>query len=152
MSPSDCKAAVVREWLTKAEGDLAAAKTLEIAGNRDNALYHAQQCAEKSWKAFLTWNDQPFRRTHDLEELGAACAALDASLVELAKESEALTDFAWRLRYPGDPYVIADGEVEAMIRLAAAVLAQVQARIPEPARPTQGESPNEPATSEEPTQ
>lgn len=143
MSPSDCKAAVVREWLMKATGDLAAANTLESVGNSDNALYHAQQCAEKSWKAFLTWSDQPFRRTHDLEELGAACAALDASLGELAKEAEALTDFAWRLRYPGDPYVISDGEVEAMIRLAAEVLEQVQSRLPAAAPTVQSESARE---------
>lgn len=101
MSPAEVKAGVVREWLLKAAEDLDAARTLENAGNRNNALYHCQQCAEKCWKAFLTWRDLPFRRTHDLEELGTACATLDHSLVVLAKQAEALTDFAWRTRYPG---------------------------------------------------
>ena len=88
MSPIEVKTGVVREWLAKAAGDLNAAKVPANAGNKDNALYHCQQCAEKSWKAFLTWSDRPFRRTHDLEELGAACATLDDSLIVLAKQAE----------------------------------------------------------------
>ena len=140
MSPIEVKAGVVREWLVRAAGDLDAAKTLANVGNQDNALYHCQQCAEKSWKAFLTWSDQPFRRTHDLEELGTAGAKLDDSLIVLAEQAEALSDFAWRLRYPGDPYVIAEGEVAAMILLAAEVLKQIQVRLPAEARlePTLG--------------
>lgn len=133
MSPAELKAEVAREWLEKAASDLDAARILANANNIDNALYHCQQCAEKSWKAFLTWNDQPFRRTHDLEELGKACASIDATLVELATEAESLTDFAWRLRYPGNPYVVAQNELANMIRLAAEVLSQVQSRLPEEA-------------------
>ena len=134
MSPADVKAGVVREWLVKATGDLDAAEVLANAGNGDNALYHCQQCAEKSLKAFLTWGDRPFRRTHDLEELGFACLELDSSFANFAKRAETLTDFAWRLRYPGNPYVFGDGEVEAMIGLAAEVLDQIQSRLPAVAR------------------
>ena len=42
------------------------------------ALYHCQQAAEKALKGFLAFHDHPFRRTHDLRELG---------------ESEAISDF-----------------------------------------------------------
>ena len=34
------------------------------------ALYHCQQAAEKALKGFLAFHDHPFRRTHDLRELG----------------------------------------------------------------------------------
>jgi len=36
------------------------------------AAFHAQQAAEKSLKAFLYWHEVPFRKTHELEELGRA--------------------------------------------------------------------------------
>lgn len=35
---------------------------------------------EKSFKALLAWHDVPFRKTHDLEAIGAACLEIDASL------------------------------------------------------------------------
>jgi hypothetical protein len=34
------------------------------------------------------------------------------------------------MRYPGDPYMVEDGELSAMIALAASVLAEVQSRVP----------------------
>ena len=36
-----------------------------------------QQAAEKSLKAFLTWHERAFRRTHELEELGEDYRAID---------------------------------------------------------------------------
>ena len=53
MKPSEARTIETREWLGKAAEDLASA-----------------QAAEKSLKAFLTWYERTFRRTHDLEELG----------------------------------------------------------------------------------
>ena len=130
MNPIECRERETREWLAKAAGDLASAQLLFAGGQIDNALYHCQQCAEKSLKGFLAWHEQPFRRTHDLEELGAACVSLDPSFGPIAEEADALTDFAWRSRYPGNPYVLAAGEVVAMLDLAKRVLAQVQSRLP----------------------
>ena len=48
-----------------------------------NALFFCQQAAGKSLKAFLTWHERAFRRTHDLEELGEACRAVDSTLAAL---------------------------------------------------------------------
>ena len=31
-------------------------------------------------KGFLTWHDRPFRKTHNLVEVGEACATVDATL------------------------------------------------------------------------
>lgn len=71
-----------RAWLTKAAMDLRAAEHLiqVVPPLLGNALFHSQQAAEKAWKAFLFWHDVPFRKTHNLRELGEACVALDSSL------------------------------------------------------------------------
>jgi HEPN domain-containing protein len=72
MNPDDAKAGETREWLDKAFEDLASARVLAGSGHFANALFFCQQAAEKGLKAFLTWHERPFRRTHDLEELGKA--------------------------------------------------------------------------------
>ena len=134
MSPDELRDRETRDWLTKAAGDLASAVLLAGASQEDNSLYHCQQTVEKSLKAILVWHGQPFRRTHDLEEIGKACAALDESIRPIAEEADALTDFAWRARYPGNPYVLEDGKMAAMLDLAARVFAEVQTRLPAGAR------------------
>lgn len=35
-------------------------------------VFHSRQAAEKAMKAFLAWHDAPFRKTHNIEELGQA--------------------------------------------------------------------------------
>jgi HEPN domain-containing protein len=101
MTPSEARARESREWLTKADQDLASARVLIGSGHIANALFFCQQAAEKSLKAFLTWHQQAFRRTHDLEELGEACRAIDGTLAGLLEQADALSDYAWNLRYPG---------------------------------------------------
>ena len=98
------KVAEAREWLQRARADLESAAVLikSQPAHPDTALFHCQQAAEKAWKGFLFWHDVPFRKTHDLRELGGACAPVDGSLVDLALRTEDLTAFAWVFRYPGE--------------------------------------------------
>lgn len=98
MSPVELRERGSCRWLAKAIDDLESARVLAGAGHEANALYHCQQAAEKSLKAFLTWHDQPFRKTHNLRELGVACAAIDRSLEATCESAHALTDYAWKLR------------------------------------------------------
>ena len=59
---------------------LAGAKLL-IAGEANaEALFHCQQAVEKALKAFLTFHEGTFRKTHDLGDLSPECLAIDASL------------------------------------------------------------------------
>src|SRR5262245_31008608 len=84
--------------------DLAAATRL-VAGHpplTGAAVFHAQQAAEKSWKALLAWHATPFRKTHDLKELGQPLAQHDPGLHELIRRAASLTPFAWLFRYPGE--------------------------------------------------
>lgn len=76
------KAATVRGWLNKAANDLRGAH-IDLEASPpfiEDALFHCQQAAEKSLKAFLTAHDKPFKKTHDLDELGRLCLELDTTL------------------------------------------------------------------------
>ena len=85
-----------RGWLVKASLDLRAAQhDLEASPPLlADAVFHCQQAAEKALKAFLAWHDEPFRKTHNLEELGRQAAALDSSLGSLVDRAGGLTDYA----------------------------------------------------------
>jgi len=105
MEPEDARFQDVRAWLCKAVLDLRSA-THEISAPEEglwgDVMFHAQQAAEKAMKAFLAWHDVPFRKTHNLEELGRQCVALDATLETLADQAVPLTEYAWKFRYPGE--------------------------------------------------
>ena len=76
MSPHEALVSEVREWLARAQADLDACAALIQAELLAEALFHAQQCAEKTMKALLTWHQIPFKKTHDLDELKLACLPL----------------------------------------------------------------------------
>ena len=66
------RAADTRAWLDKAHMDLKAAahELTAVPPFTADAVFHAQQAAEKALKGFLVWHDAPFRKTHDLAEVG----------------------------------------------------------------------------------
>ncbi len=79
MPDDSVKIEETRAWLIKAQRDLLAAEQLMKVGNPllDIVAYHYQQSAEKALKGFLVWHDVPFRKTHDLEDVLAACVTID---------------------------------------------------------------------------
>ncbi|MFC1525447.1 HEPN domain-containing protein [Candidatus Latescibacterota bacterium] len=77
MLPDPELVAETRSWLTKSRRDLEAARferTADLPFTGDMA-FHAQQAVEKATKAYLTWHGHVFRKTHNLIELGEACAS-----------------------------------------------------------------------------
>lgn len=131
------KVAECRAWLDRAWADIESASLL-LTGERarpDTALFHCQQAVEKAWKAFLFWHDVPFRKTHNLRELGEACARIDRSLAPLAQHAEDLTQFVWVFRYPGEPETPSREEADDALALAREVYEAVLARLPAEARP-----------------
>ena len=62
---------IMNEWLRKADDDLKLVEHLISDGTVfSNAIaYHSQQAAEKYLKAFLTFRQVAFPKTHDLDEL-----------------------------------------------------------------------------------
>ena len=83
----------VRAWLLRVQEDLVmmARAVNEQPPVRSAAVFHAQQAAEKAPKAFLTWHNRPFRRTHDLEELTTGYIAVDAAFATLYSAAVLLT-------------------------------------------------------------
>jgi HEPN domain-containing protein len=122
-----------RAWLARADLDLRAAD-LELrtpdAALWGDVTFHAQQAAEKALKAFLAWHDQPFRKTHSIEELGRLCTAIAPELSPEVDAAVPLTAYAWKFRYPGDADDPTPHEAERAVQLARALVAAVERLVP----------------------
>lgn len=131
------KATAVRGWLSKAANDLRGAR-IDLDADPpliEDALFHCQQAAEKSLKAFLTSHDTLFKKTHDLDELGRACLELDADLRDSMRLVPTLTVFAWEFRYPGDTQVPTMHEVREYLAIADQLYTAILARLPQACHP-----------------
>lgn len=103
-SPEEVKAEIVRQWLAKAEQDLGAVEAL--LETKPLLLYpacfHAQQAVEKCLKAFLTWRQIEFPKTHSIRELLDLVEHADPGLASELLGADALTPYGVDIRYPGD--------------------------------------------------
>src|SRR5437773_2600776 len=92
-----------REWVRKAEGDLAVARlaAAKAQHGHDVVCFLCQQGAEKYLKALLQELGQVITKTHDLEALLTHLSAAHPSLRRLKRGLIFLTDFAVDTRYPG---------------------------------------------------
>ena len=127
-----------RAWLKKAGNDLRAA-TIGLQADPpllEDVVFHCQQAVEKSFKAFLTFHDRPFRKTHNLEEIGEACLNIDPSLGDLVTKAVPLSEYAWAFRYPGDPETPDLDESKSALSLAEQINKAILQRVPEEAHPT----------------
>ncbi len=132
------KVAETKDWLIKADHDLRAAEAMVDLVEpplSDVAVYHCQQAAEKSFKAFLFWNDVPFRKTHEIEEVGRLCEKLDPSLGNVVEHAIDLTPFAWRFRYPGDVMEPSPTDTQDALSLARDVYEAIAKRLPSEVMP-----------------
>jgi HEPN domain-containing protein len=138
MGPENARLQDVRAWLWKAELDLKAAAhemSAPAEGLWGDVMFHSQQAAEKALKAFLSWHDVPFRKTHNLEELGQQCMALDSTLGPVADQAAPLSEYAWKFRYPGETDEPDRAEAEEALAAARKVYDAVLTRLPSRARP-----------------
>ncbi len=131
MPLNDAKTEDTRAWHRKALGDLAKARHAMIANEPflDDAVYHCQQSIEKAMKAYLTWYDVPFRKTHSLEELGRLCLAIDQTLLILVDQAAPLSEYAWKFRYPGEEELPSLAETEEALAIAQAILDAITTRL-----------------------
>ncbi|MGC8835307.1 MAG: HEPN domain-containing protein [Armatimonadota bacterium] len=128
------KAELVRGWLEKARRDLVVAEREagSAAPFTDIACFHAQQSAEKSLKAYLTWRGVPFPRTHALEDLVLLAAREDNSFACLEEAAVQLTPYAVEARYPEFSEPAVEDAKEA-VELARRIWSFVKQKIPEDA-------------------
>jgi HEPN domain-containing protein len=131
------KAEEVRAWLRKSAADLRGARVdlQAVPPLVEDALFHCQQAAEKAMKAFLVLHDVAARRTHDLDELGAACERLCPELGPVIEPARELTVYAWRFRYPGEPADPTVDEARVALSIAQGVHDAIVVKIPDDARP-----------------
>ena len=124
-------------WLSKASKDLrAAAHDMQATPPLlDDVAFHCQQAVEKALKGFLVWHQQPFRKTHSLEEIGEQCLKLDPSLKPLIDRAVPLTEYAWEFRYPGEAEEPTLDEANLALAVANEVYHAVGARLPAETRP-----------------
>ncbi|MFH1259386.1 MAG: HEPN domain-containing protein [Elusimicrobiota bacterium] len=105
MKKSD-KLLVVEGWFKKAENDLINADhTLEMESPPcDTICFHAQQCAEKYLKGFLTFHAIEFPKTHSLEDLILLCKRVEPLMESKIGDIEILSSYGVEVRYPDELY------------------------------------------------
>jgi len=120
----EAKRSEIRQWLIKSQHDLGSARRL-MEGEEpylDTAVYHCQQAAEKAVKAYLTYRDVIFEKTHNLVALLAFCMPLEPTFSQWKEEAKMLTPYATEFRYPGDVLNPEKDEVEEALAAAEAIV------------------------------
>lgn len=134
---NEAKRAEIRSWLIKSQHDLGSARRL-MEGDEpylDMAVYHCQQAAEKVLKAFLTYHDVAFGKTHDLTELLALAEQTEPALSQWREVAQELTPYAVRFRYPGDVLEPERSEAEQASHHAQALMDFIWRLLPEEVKP-----------------
>ena len=113
----------VHQWLLKAEEDFKAAKSpiTHEASFLSTVCFHSQQAAEKYLKAFLTYHQVEFPKTHDIDELLDLIAPKASKLSESLRDVIVLTNYGVDVRYPGDFPDVSDSDAQQAIRMAEKV-------------------------------
>lgn len=126
-----------REWLRKALSDLGSARKLSEQPEPylDTAIYHCQQSAEKAIKAFLTFHQTRFERTHDLEVLISLAAAIDSGFSAWVTTGQMLTPYAAIYRYPGEMGKPDQTEFDEAFEMASGFLGFVLSVLPQDLHP-----------------
>jgi len=121
--PDKIRDEFVRQWLSKAEEDFNAAKSLITYGASflSTICFHSQQAAEKYFKAFLTYHQVEFPKTHDIDELLDLIAPTDSKLSESLRDVIVLTNYGVDVRYPGDFPNVTTSDAQQAIQMAEKV-------------------------------
>ena len=121
--PRDLLAARALEWIAFADDDLRLAQhTLSLSPRCPFRLaaYHAQQCAEKCFKAYLVWRGIDFPHTHNIARLRKLCVDV-ASWAAGLRDADELSTFAMTARYPGQEMTVTESDALMSVRIADAV-------------------------------
>jgi len=131
-SARDALTDAAAQWVRKAENDLTTAVAVTRLGGEyptDSVCFHAQQCAEKYYKAVLVYHGIDFPRTHDLNALARLLPGLLLPTLT-DEERRRLTYYAVSLRYPGDYDPIPIREARHALALARRVRRGTRRMLP----------------------
>jgi HEPN domain-containing protein len=114
----------IEQWLLKSQRDLRAARLLFESEEAllDVVVYHCQQAAEKALKAYLTYQNVVFQKTHDLDVLINLCLPFNVGFKELRETAITLTPYAVEFRYPGNAIEPERVEANQALEMAESVL------------------------------
>jgi HEPN domain-containing protein len=136
---ADASTSEAKAWMVKAWRDLETARRAATGEPPfyDTAVYHCQQAAEKSVKAFLVHHGKPYEKTHDIEVLVDLACEIDSKFSELADAADVLTPYATQFRYPNATFAVEPQPIEydEAFRHAQSVYDFVLSRLPAVARP-----------------
>ena len=118
-------------WLAQARKDLNAARLL-ASEEPSRSVFHSQLRPRRPQRHFSHFTMPPFRKTHDLNELGHQCADLNPSLTPVFREASDLTDYAVVFRYLDAPREPDADEAIAAIATATCVLEAVRLLLAPP--------------------
>jgi len=90
-----------RRWLAIVEEDIDVAIAAASLPRLGASAYHVQQAAEKLVKALLVLAGEPFRRTHDLDDLSARLLPVYPQFARQAEIVRHLSIWGIAYRYPG---------------------------------------------------
>ena len=121
--PEKIRDEFVRQWLLKAEEDLNAAKSLLTYGATflSTVCFHSQQAAEKFLKAYLTYCQVEFPKTHDIDEILDLIAPINNKLSESLRDTIVLTNYGVGVRYPGEFPNVTGSDAKQAIQMAEKV-------------------------------
>ena len=96
---------LAKDWLRYAKSDLTTARHMSEnvhPSELEIACYHAQQCSEKSLKAYLISKIIDPPRTHDLVELNNLCKVHDPDFFAMQQYCIFLNPYGVNVRYPNE--------------------------------------------------
>ena len=96
---------LAKDWLRYAKSDLTTARHMFYDVYPKEILiscYHAQQCAEKSLKAYLVSKGIDPPRIHDLVELNNKCKVLKSEFTTMLQYCVFLNPYGVQARYPNE--------------------------------------------------
>jgi HEPN domain-containing protein len=117
------------KWLLIAKEDWQVAKLAFSSEYFSSAIYHCQQCAEKSLKGFLSFKSESITKTHDLIKLLELCMQFDPTFQGLYSEARELNPFSTKFRYPTEFDIPAAPRTEAALKQAKKIMNFVSKKI-----------------------
>ena len=117
------------DWIRRARSDLTLAQTSpEVGVLLEDLCFHAQQAAEKAFKAVLIARSVSVPRTHSITRL-LELMPESGALPQAVREAAVLTDYAVATRYPGAYEPVEDQEYREAVVLAESVVSWAESEV-----------------------
>ena len=118
-----------REWLNRAQSNLALAKSRVPGAYLEDLCYEAQQAAEKAVKAMLISLDVEYPYVHDLAHLLSMLEDSGERVPENVRRAGEMTPYAMLTRYPGPARPLTEREYIEAVATAEAVVQWAEERL-----------------------